>query len=298
VEFDIDMHDAEAVVGLFDQAVEAMRASPLRKGSAVLLPARGRLIATGDLHDNPYHLQALLKLAKLDQSEDHHLILQEMIHGERLINSMDFSHRMLIKAAGLVVQYPQQVHPLLANHELSQMTGVGVSKGAGNSVLLFADALEFVFGDAAGEVAGAINRFIRTMPLALLSEDGVCCAHSLPAEHAMKHFDPAILDRALDDADFAKPHGSAYLMVWGRQYSEAHVDQLAERWGVKHFCLGHEFAETGIEPRGRRVVVLNSDHERAVAVPIDLANVPDIEEMLMSAVPLRSVRIAPGEAGS
>jgi hypothetical protein len=114
----------------------------------------------------------------------------------------------------------------------------------------------------------------------------------------MKHFDPTVLDRALEDADFTKPHGSAYLMVWGRQYGEALVEQLAEQWGVKVFCLGHEHAETGIEPRGRRVVVLNSDHDRAVAVPIDLADVPDVDQMMMSAVPLRSVGVAPGDGES
>ena len=70
-----------------------------------------------------------------------------MIHGERLLNGMDFSYRMLGRVAQLVIDWPDQVHPILANHELAQLTGRGVSKGAGNSVELFNDALEFVFGE-------------------------------------------------------------------------------------------------------------------------------------------------------
>src|SRR5687767_13490267 len=96
---------------------------------------------------------------------------------------------MLARVAELVMRYPGQVHPLLANHELAQMTGRGVSKGAGNSVVLFNDGLEYVFGDECEAVSTALKEFIAAMPLALLSESGVFCAHSLPAPHAMQNFD-------------------------------------------------------------------------------------------------------------
>ncbi|UCD74199.1 MAG: metallophosphoesterase [Phycisphaerales bacterium] len=283
------MQNAEAVCGLLEQAAEAMLSADNRRGSVVRLPARGRLIVTGDLHDNPFHLRKLLRLAKLDTSPDHHLILQEMIHGERLLNGMDFSHRMLIKGAQLVCEYPHQVHPLLANHELSQMTGVGVSKGAGNSVDLFNDALQFVYGDRCEEVAEAINAFVRAMPLALISEGGVFCAHSLPAERMMRHFDETVFDRELTDEDYRKPHGAAHLLVWGRDYSQDQVAKLAEARNVKLFCLGHEHAEMGLEMRMPQVLVLNTDHERAAALPLDLAAVPEAEEALPGAIPLNAL---------
>ena len=38
--------------------------------------------------------------------------------------------------------------------------------------------------------------------------------------------------------------------------------------------------------RGRRVVLLNSDHERATVLPIDLADVPDAGEAILLALPL------------
>lgn len=285
----VNLRDAHAVIDLFQRAAEALRSSPVRSGCIVRLPGRGRLLVTGDLHDNPLHLQKIVRLARLDQSPEHHVILHEMIHGDKLLNGMDFSHRMLARAAELMLQYPGQVHPLLANHELSQMTGAGVSKGAGNSVVLFEDALAFVFGDECEAVAEAIRTFIAAMPLALLSESGVLCAHSLPADRMMKYFDMNIIHRELTDEDYRSPVGSAYLMVWGRGHTPEQLEQIAEAWNVKLFCLGHEHVETGVEMRGPKLLVLNSDHERGAVLPLDLANVPEPAEALMYAVPLAAV---------
>ena len=152
------------------------------------LPASGRLLATGDLHDNPEHLQKIIALARLE-TPDHHLVLHEIVHSDHLVNGLDLSHRMLARVAELLLEYPHQVHVLLANHELAQMTGQGVSKGAGNSVVLFDAGLEFAYGDEWLAVAEAIKRFVRAMPLAARSESGVFCAHSLPAPAAMDRFE-------------------------------------------------------------------------------------------------------------
>lgn len=305
----VNLHDAEAVVDLFNRAADALRTNPNRRGCVVHLPSdRGRLLATGDLHDNPNHFKRVIELARLDESPDHHVVLHELIHGEHLINSMDFSHRMLARVAETVLAHPTQVHPMLANHELSQMTGKGVSKGAGNSVELFNDALEYVYGDAWVEVSEAICDLIRAMPLAVLSEGyrgspsrahghgyrgspsratgGVLCAHSLPNARSMTTFDLNVLDRDLTDDDYASPTGSAYAMVWGRQYTPEQVQSLAEHWNVQLFCLGHQHVETGIENVMPSVVVLNSDHAHGKALPLDLANLISAEEAPMYAVPL------------
>ena len=291
----MNLRDASEVSDLFDRAAQAMRESPVRDQSIVRLPAKGRLIATGDLHDNPEHLQKIMKLARPDQSPDHHVVLHEIIHSERLVNGMDFSHRMLARVAELVTQYPGQVHALLANHELSQMTGKGVSKGAGNSVELFNDGLDFAFGEQWQEVSDAIKRFIAAMPLALMSEHGrdggVCCAHSLPAPHMMSKFDIDIIHRELQPGDYMAPAGSAHLMVWGRNHDPAQLDVFATAWSVKFFCLGHEHVDTGIELKGPRLIVINSDHERGAALPLNLAALPSPEEAVFGSIPLNSITL-------
>ena len=284
-----NVQNAAAVVELFDEAATTLRCSPHRAGSRVQLGGSGRLLATGDLHDNPDHFGRIVALAGLERSPDHHLVLHEIIHSDRLINGVDLSHRMLTRVARLILEYPRQVHVLLANHELAQMTGEGVTKGAGNNVELFSDGLDFAFGDDGEAVAASINRFIRALPLALTSESGVLCAHSLPGPGATSLFDPGVLDRELTEADYEPRRGSAYLMVWGRGYTEEQVEALAGRWNVKLFCLGHSHVENGIAMRGPRVIVLNSDHELATVLPIDLGQVPAAEEAMLTAVRLRSV---------
>lgn len=302
------------MVEVFERAAGAMTDSPLRQGSALRIGAHAtpqaaggtnqdrshvtpqaagasaRLLVTGDLHDNPAHLQKILALAKLDESPGHHAVFHEIIHGERLVNGVDFSHRMLARIAELVIAHPTQVHPLLANHELAQLTGKGISKGAGNSVEMFNDGLEYVFGDDWLEVDAAIKRFIAAMPLALITDRGVLCAHSLPAEAMMERFDAAVLDRPLTADDYAAPSGSAHLMVWGRNHSIEHIERLASAWGVKLLCIGHEHVETGAEARGSRLLILNSDHERGRVVGIDLmTEPPSAEDALLRAVPLAAV---------
>ncbi len=111
--------------------------------------------------------------------------------------------------------------------------------------------------------------------------------HSLPND--LKRFDVNLFDRELRDEDYRGPVGSAYLMVWGRVYTEELVETLSRQWGVKLFCVGHQHVEMGIELRCRRVIVLNTDHQRATVLRLDLAALPSPEEALMSAIPLIAV---------
>lgn len=298
----IDLRDAQAVIDLFERAADAMASDSNRRASAVRIPARGRLLATGDLHDNTEHLRKIVQFAKLDDSPDNHLVIHELIHGDQLVNGMDFSHRMLARVAELVIQYPSQVHPLLANHEIAQLTGSGVSKGAGNSVELFNQGLEYVYRDEFEVVLEAIRTFIRAMPIALLSggagsdaeenadsPPGVCVSHSLPNDNMMKHFDVDVFDRGMVEADFHGPFGRAYIMTWGRMYTETLAEDLAQRWNVKLFIVGHQHVPDGADVLGKRIIILNSDHPRGKVLPIDLSDVPDAHEALMQVVPLSAI---------
>lgn len=290
--------DAAGFCDLLDRAAEALRANPQRRGATVHLPRRGTLVVTGDLHDNPLQLTRILALAALDRSTDRHVILQELIHGDRLVNGVDLSHRMIGRAADLVLRHPGQVHPLLANHELAQMRGDAVSKGGGDNVAMFDDGLDWVFGDAAGEVAESIGRFVLAMPLAVRTENGILCTHSLPAPQWMSRFDPAVLDRDLVAADYASPWGQAYMVVWGRGHEPKQVASLQEAWGVRLCCVGHGYAETGAEAVCPGLLMLNSDHERGAAWRADLASEPPTaEDAAMEAIPLAAA-VALAEAAA
>ena len=285
----IDHLNAEGVAALFERATDSLRQDPLRKGCCVTLPARGRLLATGDLHDHPIHFLQVRAFAQLDRP-DHHLILHELIHGERLTDGADISWRMLAKAAALRLQYPGQVHPMLANHEIAQAFDQPVSKGAGENTKLFHDGLAWSFGDDAPVVDAALRGFIRAMPLAVRTENGLLCSHSLPSPMAMANFDLGVLDRELVDEDFATRTGAAWNMTWGRGQNAEQVERLAAAWNVQLFVAGHKHVEEGVEAPFPRLLLVNSDHERAAVVPFDLSQ-PALtaQDALLNAVPLAAI---------
>lgn len=303
----LDLKDAGAVLDTLAGAAAANRTATCRHGSIDRIAPPGRLIATGDLHDNPLHLARLAQAAGLGdpgKPPSAHLTLHEVLHPDTLINGMDFSYRALTRVAALKAAHPEHVHTLLANHELSQVLGAGIVKGGVRVVDAFNEGVGYVFGSRAAEVLVAVAEFIRSMPLALVSrplhsepstgveggpsraidnvpeppstpvEGSVLCAHSLPAPELMDRFDPGILERDLAEDDYAPRRGSAHLMVWGRGHTPEQLRALALRWSVDLFILGHEKADSGAMSLGPNAVVLNSDHERGVYLPIDLSSPP------------------------
>ncbi len=320
----IDLNSADQVCSVLLAGARANREASCRRGSIDLIEPPGTLIATGDLHDNPLHLRRLMEAAHLTpgttplvrvESSPHplepdepaalepaplhlaappepqtHLVLHEIIHSERLLNGMDFSYRMLARVAALKASHPSRVHTLLANHELAQMVGAGIVKDGVRVVDAFNDGVACVFGDEASGVDEAIREFVRSMPLALrcrTPKGDILCAHSLPAPYSMQRFDPTVLSRDLTDNDYEPRQGSAHLMVWGRGYDADLIEDLVERWGINLFLLGHEHVESGVQFVPPCVVVLNSDHERGVYLPIDLDRPPGPQEAVGLVVPLR-----------
>lgn len=282
---------------LFLGGAKANREAACRRGALDRIEAPGMLVATGDIHDNPIHFHKVVRAAGMDgpardvasaaadsvtlSLPPSHLTLHEIIHSDRLINGMDFSYRALARVAALKMAFPERVHTLLANHELAQVVGAGIVKDGVRVVEAFNMGLEYIFGEDAGAVAEAACTFVKSMPLALRC---VCpgreflCAHSLPSTAMMGRFDPSVLDRELRDEDYEPRHGAAHIMVWGRGYDAEQLEDLAERWGVSMFVLGHEKAENGVLFIPPCAVILNSDHDRGVYLPIDLERPPRAEE--------------------
>ena len=230
-----------------------------------------------------------MTLAELAESPSNHVLLQELIHGDRLVNGLDFSFRMLARVALAVLAHPGQVHPVLGNHELAQYTRRAVSKGAGNNIEHFEGGVEWVFGDDTDLVLSAIDVFFAAMPLGVLTESGLLCTHSLPDAARMNGFDASVIERKLVREDYEGITGSAWMLTWGRSHDPEVLESLALGWGVKTFCIGHQHVEQGIRCDGPRLVALNSDHARGVAVPWDLARVPSPSDIESSAIFLQTV---------
>lgn len=291
--FQLDLKDAAAVCDVLTAGARANRDAVCRRGSIDLIQAPGTLIATGDLHDHPLHLARLMQAAGMPGGADGsaHLVLHEIIHSDRLLNGMDFSYRMLVRVAALKAEFPERVHTVLANHELAQMVGAGIVKEGVKVVEAFNEGIHFTFADAAPAVDEAVRDFVRSMPLALRCKTprgDVLCAHSLPAPYSMQRFDPSVLTRDLTEGDYEPRQGAAHLMVWGRGYDAELIEDLVERWGINLFLLGHEHVPEGVRFVPPCVVVLNSDHNRGVYLPVDLSDPPKPENAAFLVRPLNT----------
>lgn len=284
----LDMRNADVVIELFLRAAELNRGSKLRKGSTIHLPAAGRLLMTGDLHDHNPNLVKIVKLAALTEGSDRHVIIHEVIHGEQFVNGMDLSIRILAKVAALKIAFPEQVHFLQSNHELAQYRGDGILKGNVSVCEVFDQGVDYIYGDRAGDVRQAAKAFIRSYPLAARAAKGILFVHSLPGVRQLEKFDPTILDRDTTEADL-EPGGHGYVLCWGRYQSQELCDKLAAAWGVDLFIAGHQPAEMGYEMMTRTLMILASNHEHAMVLPLDLSKKYDMDKLMESLVPLAAV---------
>lgn len=286
----LSLSDASSVIELFRAGAAACRGASCRRGSIDLIRAPGHLIATGDLHDHPHHFKRLVEMAHLGTDRARHITLHEIIHPPNLYNGVDYSYRALARVASLKAEFPEHVHVLLGNHELSQVFGAGIIKDGVKVVEAFNAGLEAVFNNDAAGVLDAIKEFVLAMPLALRVEcnrpDGgrgidILCSHSLPGLAMMSRFDPGVLGRELTADDYQPRTGAAHIMVWGRGYDAEQLEDLVERWGVNLFILGHEKAPDGVALVPPNAVVLNSDHDRGVCLEIDLSNPPTPQQAVL-----------------
>ncbi len=294
--YTLDLTDIDEVVDTLRAGAAACRNASCRQGSIEVIEAPGQLIATGDTHDHPGNFKTVLAAAGLDGefgAEEKHLTLHEIIHPdlpESRELPLDTSFRGLTRIAYLKSQHPELVHVLLANHELAQAIGSGIMKNGVRCVDAFNAGIESVFGNESHRVHDAITDLVMSLPIALrckCPQGDILCAHSLPGPASMGRFDPSILDRELTPDDYQPRVGSAHLMVWGRGYDADQLEDLTERWGVNLFILGHEHAPNGYTVVNPNTIVLNTDHDRAVYLPIDLNDEPTVEMCVSKIVHIR-----------
>lgn len=263
---------ADAVIETFNTATEENQVSPMRAGQVVTLPAEGEVWMTGDLHDHRRNLDKLIRAADLGNHPERHLILHELIHGDHYdTNGAEDSYITLARAAELKCDFPAQVHFMLANHDLSQILGEGISKAGVSVCEAFNKAIKRDFPDRRGPVQAAITEFLLSFPLAVRCPgNGLFFCHSLPTDDQVDSFDYGVFDRALTGPDYAKRTGPVYQLIWGRNFTPATVSVFADKVGAKMLVTGHQPQDMGYGINGDTHLILASDHNQGVFLPIDL----------------------------
>ena len=119
----------DEVVETFSAASDENKLTAMRHEQVVHLPGEGEVWMTGDIHDHRNNFHKLITAADLANNPQRHLVLHELIHGDHFdADGAEDSWRMLYAAAAMKVEFPGQVHFLLANHDLAQIHGEGIMK--------------------------------------------------------------------------------------------------------------------------------------------------------------------------
>ena len=286
----LDVQNPDVAMDLLTRGTQANWDNTHRKGSTAHLPNQGNALLTGDLHDHRFFFQIICKMAKLHKNPDQHLVLHELIHGEHMVNNMDFSVRLLIKAAALKAAYPNQVHIMLGNHELSQYIGSDTLKQGVGHVQAFNDGIDYIYGDRSDEIRQGVKQFIASMLLAVKCPKGIMCTHSLPAPSRMLDFDPKVIHRKLKPTNLAR-NTDTYALVWGRKQTQDVADKLARIWEAQVFVMGHQKAEMGYQAIGNNMLILASNHSHGMVLPIRLDTKYDLAELIVRCIPLASVML-------
>jgi hypothetical protein len=278
------------VLETLQAAAEENKLSSLRKGQVVQLPAAGEVWMTGDIHDHRSNFNKLIKAADLGNHPDRHLVLHELIHGEYYdAEGAEDSWQTLVRAAALKCDFPGQVHFLLANHDLAQIHGEGISKMGQNVCEAFTKGLVRDFGHDHPAINLAITELLLSFPLAARTQTGLFFCHSMPTDKQMEEFDFTVFDRDLAGPDYLRRTGPVYQLIWGRNITSGAVTLFADAVKARIIITGHQPQEMGYAINGEQHLILASDHAHGVYLPIDLAVEYDMDELVERIVKFVSV---------
>jgi len=269
---------------LIDSAIETLKQAtefnlndPLRQASFLRFADYGQVVMTGDLHGHRRNFEKIVRYCQLESTPIRHVILHELIHEEpSLWNAPDRSVELLLDAARWKTFFPDQVHFLQSNHELAQMQNHEITKGGRIVTDEFERGVAQVMGTPRIEpVLEAIDQFIASYPLAGRSANGILFSHSLPDVYHLDQFDPSCVHQPADRLDLSEG-GPVYNMVWGRRHTPALLDRLGKAFDVQFFVIGHEPQEFGYAVEYDRLIILSTDHNHGVFLPIDCRKQYDI----------------------
>jgi len=273
--------NADQVVETFGAAGDENKLSPLRDQQVVQLPADGEVWMTGDIHDNRTNFAKLIAAADLKDNPQRHLVLHELIHGDHFDQKgAEDSWRMLYQAAELKCNHPEQVHFLLANHDLAQIHGEGIMKAGLSVCEAFNAGVKRDFGASGTMVTVAITEFLLSLPLAIRCPNGLLFCHSLPTDDQIKSFDFTVFERPLEPADYKRRTGPVYQLIWGRNVSPKAAEEFAIQMNARLIVTGHQPQDSGYFVNGDKHLIIASDHNQGVFLPLKLTEDYEMEKLV------------------
>lgn len=288
---------ATQVLETFDSAKDENLLDPLRQGQIVTIPAPVNggepadegapaepieVWMTGDIHDHRTNFAKVVHAADLGAHPHRHLVLHELIHGDHFdAAGAEDSWQTLYKAAALKCDFPGQVHFLLANHDLAQIHGEGIMKAGLSVCEAFNAGVKRDFGLDATAMTVTITEFLLSLPLAIRLPNRIFLCHSLPNDTQIQTFDFTVFDRnPLKPEDYKRRSGPVYQLIWGRNVTPAGVAIFAEKVGADLLITGHQPQEMGYGVNGHQHLIIASEHNQGVFLPMDVTRTYSVEQLV------------------
>lgn len=254
------MPDAQKVLPLVQKAATLFRATPGRTGSVISLDSAVDVMVVGDLHGHVHVCAQAIKLAALDRHRSRHLVLQEIVHDSRIDpdeGQIDRSHRLVDLVCALKCQYPDRVHLILGNHELSELTGRSISKKGFALNALFRQGVEQAYGEQTESVLNAYADMFRSLPLACRTPNRVYLCHTVPDADQIPNLDLSILKTGVWPGESLQRGGTVYALSWGRDTRIETAETFARLVDADWFVTGHHPCMEGHRLANARHLILD-----------------------------------------
>ena len=269
----------QVAIDIFRKVAALNNDKKYRCGNIIYLPSKGRLIISGDLHGNKWAYEQIVAAADLANNPDTHIIFQEIIHGgPQDCSGGCLSFELLLKAAQLKVQYPDNVHFLMGNHDLSAIKDSEVLRGGKEMTSCFNSGIYNKYKDKSDMVLLAMRQMLFSQALAAKTQSGIFISHSLPADRYADIFDAEVLERPLKMDDINRP-SSGYLLLWGRNQSSQWLQELSEQLKINLFVAGHQRQEQGYKIVEPNMLILACDHNNGCIADLDLSEQYDMDKL-------------------
>lgn len=257
------MIDANKVLYTIEKATQACKKYPCRSGRVLRIPDASEILVIGDLHGRVDQFKKAVQLADLKNNPTRHLVIQELMHGNQTNpDGSDNSHLVVDMAALLICQFPLQVHYLIGNHELSQVTSRRISKNGQDLNQAFDLGVAYSYQDHVEQMLAAYKQLVAELPALILLPNGVAICHTIPDATQMEAFNPKMLETLPTPLEETVPGGSLHSILWGRDTSEANAKAFLKKVRSKWLVTGHIPLQNGYNYPNPCQVVLDAHFEK------------------------------------
>ena len=265
------MPDPTKILTTIRRATELMRATPGRSGGIITLERAAEVMVVGDLHGNLPAFKKVLALAALDRHPGRHLVLQELIHGPLMYpdDKGDRSHQLLDVFAALKCQYPERVHLILGNHELSELTGRSIGKdGEGLNAKFRAGhrhGLRRIGRRDLRVLQGPVRRPAPGGPDRRIASTS---ATRIPDATDLDTLDLDLLKADVWPEEAMKRRGTIYALTWGRDTTPETADRFAAMVDADFFITGHQPCDEGFRQANHRQIIIDGTNPYPVLLSL------------------------------